>query len=91
MKGAYKKFDKKLYEANDKIAKRITKQVLEKDFEKIGITIFENPDQYGVDLYLTKNEKIIGMQSVRSSWCGNLLYFHTIVFSFQKERPNLLF
>ena len=56
MKGAYKKFNKKLYEQNDKIARQITKQLF---MDKDGVELLDNYDQYGPDLLMKRNGQII--------------------------------
>ena len=92
MKGAYKQFDKKLHAANDEIAKKLSKKVLEKDFAALGITILENPDQYGVDMYLVKNEKIIGYVEceIKLVWQSLVFPYDSIQFPERKTKFAVL-
>jgi hypothetical protein len=46
MKGAYKKFDQKLFNENDPKSRKIIKDF----FKKYNIILVDNEDQYGVDL-----------------------------------------
>jgi len=60
MIGKRKKFDSKLHEQNDGIAKTKIKEVLS-CILKDGVSITENQNKYSVDLVLLYNNKIIGV------------------------------
>lgn len=85
MKGAYKKFDKNLYAQNDAIARKISKQFIEK---KLNLTAMDNPDSFGVDLYLVRNGSVIAYAEteVKNVWNSYDFPYGTVQFPERKGK-----
>jgi len=79
----YKKFDKQLFEENDKIARECAKTY----FTSLGYTIEDNPDIYGPDLILTSGEvKCFIECEIKHNWSGEIFQFDTIQFPQRKAK-----
>ncbi len=64
----YKQFDKELFAKYDEMGRSIVK-----DFVKTKeVRAVDNPDKYGIDLLLYKNDRLVGLAEVevRNSWKG---------------------
>ena len=69
MKGTYKRFDKKLFEENDKIARDLSKKVIEQLYQ---LRCLENPDKYDVDLWMIREDRVIAYAEceIKKVWLG---------------------
>ena len=79
MIGAYKKFDKNLYEANDHAKNKAIKY-----FNRIGMEAIVNPDQYGIDLIV--DNKFYCEVEVKHNWKGSKFPFYTLQLSDRKRK-----
>jgi hypothetical protein len=94
MKGAYKKFDKKLFKENDKIAKQLTIKLIKSVFD---LNAVENLDEYGVDLCIVmENEVVAYVESeIKMVWDTVNFPYKTVQFPERKakfarlEKPTL--
>jgi hypothetical protein len=67
-----KPFEQELHDLYDQPAKLAVGRYIEKT---CGIEVYGNPDKYGIDLLLVRNEKIIGMAEVEvRQWSPNCPY-----------------
>lgn len=73
----YKKFDKSLYEENDKIGKTKVLNYL----RNLGIEAIENPNKYGIDIMIASIEI-----ERRPIWKGSKFPFDTINIPIRKEK-----
>lgn len=79
----YKKFDKDLYDANDKIAREKAKLY----FSRFNFTVTDNPDKYGPDLILTDGtNKCFVECEIKHNWKGETFPFNTIQFPERKSK-----
>lgn len=88
MMSVYKKFDKKLHAENDKIARNVVKSFFNNRFSKDGVTIIDNPNKYGVDLWMMRNGNIIANleAEVKIVWKGHRFPFPNIQFPTRKKK-----
>lgn len=77
---AYKKFDKELFDKNDKLAREAAKNY----FMSLGIDAVDNPDKYGPDILL-KDGNMVEVE-VKHSWKGNEFPFDTLQLPTRKEK-----
>lgn len=85
MKGSYKKFDKKLHQENDAIAKRLTVDLVKKAF---GLDSHQNTDQYGVDLWLIRNGQVIAYaeSEIKLVWNTHNFPYQSVQFPERKGK-----
>ncbi len=88
MKGAYKKFDKSLYQKNDQDAKDLTIKRLTNEWKGQGVSFLENPDRYGVDLWMMRNQEIIAYVEceIKMVWKTYDFPYNTIQFPERKAK-----
>jgi hypothetical protein len=80
-----KDFSQDLFTENDIPAR----EVVVRSFDNLwGITLVNNPDQYGVDLVAFKDGKMIGFVEfeVKHNWVGHKFPFSTVHFPARKAR-----
>ena len=90
-----KPFDKDLFEKYDKLGRDVVKR----HFEKLNMQAQDNPDRYGVDLLVYRDEKIVSCAEVevRLSWNSDEFPFDSLNVPSRKKKlltnqvPTLFF
>ena len=82
--GKRKKFDRKLFEENDRKARGIAKKFL----EDAGYKAIDNPKKYGPDLIVTKNDEVRGFVEceIKRVWKGKDFPYESVQFPERKGK-----
>lgn len=82
--GTRKKFDRKLFEENDRKARGLAKKFL----EDAGYEVKDNPDKYGPDLIVTKDGEVRGFVEceIKRVWKGKEFPYDTVQFPERKKK-----
>jgi hypothetical protein len=80
-----KKFDQSLHDQYDDIGRNVVKDYFK---NRLEIDAIDNPNIYGVDLLLCRNDVVIGYAEVevRNSWKTDVFPFDTLNVPFRKKK-----